>query len=141
MTAIASAAAIRKSPALRGLPVQPTKMPRLKSFTPIECPMCRRRTKTPEIDIVIEYYRVPPCEENVLRAVWKGKGRAVQTEQIFCAMYASDPDGGPSPDRMYRAFKALLHNLRVRLAGSGITIENVGYRAGYRLVIGEMVNG
>jgi hypothetical protein len=119
------------------LPAPPTKIPRLKSFTPIECPMCKRRTNTPEIDIVIEHYRVPPCEENVLRAVWKGKGRAVQTEQIFCAMYANDLDGGPSPDAMYRAFKALLHSLRVRLAGSGITVENVGYRRGYRLVVGE----
>jgi hypothetical protein len=84
---------------------------------------------------VIEHYRIPPCEENVLRAVWKGKGRAVQTEQIFCAMYANDLDGGPSPDRMYRAIKALLSSLRVRLADSGVAIENVGYRKGYRLVI------
>lgn len=125
----------------RLLPVPPVHLPRLKSFTPIECPMCKRRTNTPEIDIVIEHYRVPPCEENVLRAVWKGKGRAVQTEKIFCLMYADDPDGGPSPDAMYRAFKALLHNLRVRLAGSGITIENIGYRAGYRIVIGEGTDG
>lgn len=28
------------------LPVPPTQMPRLKSFTPIECPMCKRRTNT-----------------------------------------------------------------------------------------------
>jgi hypothetical protein len=124
-----------------GLPVPPTRMPRLKAFAPIECPMCKRRTNVPEIDIVIEHYRVPPAEERVLRAVWRGKGRAVQTEQIFCAMYADDPDGGPSPERMYRAFKALLHNLRVRLAGSGVTIENAGYRMGYRVVIGANANG
>jgi hypothetical protein len=116
-------------------------MPRLKSFVPIACPCCNQEVSAPALDIVVEHYRVPPCEENVLRAVWKGKGRAVQTEQIFCVMYADDPDGGPSPDRMYRAFKALLHSLRVRLAGSGITIENVGYRRGYRLVIGETTNG
>lgn len=76
-----------------------------------------------------------------MRAVWKGNGRAVQTEQIFCAMYASDPDGGPSPCAMYRAFKALLHNIRVRLEGSGITVENAGYRKGYRLVIGGGTDG
>ena len=91
----------------------------------------------PTLDIVVDHYKVPTCEQRVLRAVWNGKGHPVQTERIFDAMYADDPDGGPSPDAMYRAFKALLHNVRVRLAGSGITIENVGYRQGYRLVIGQ----
>ncbi|MGX1353345.1 hypothetical protein AB7M49_006966 [Bradyrhizobium elkanii] len=134
--------ATRKKPAAhnRGrakLEVPPTRMPRLKEFQPIACPCCKQSVSVPAVDIVIEYYRVPRCEENVLRAVWAGKGRAVQTERIFDAMYADDPDGGPEPSAMYRAFKALLHNLRVRLAGSGITIENVGYRQGYRLSIGE----
>ncbi len=140
MTAVASATVTKKSLVLRGLPVPPTRMPRLKSFVPIACPCCKREVSVPSLDVVVSHYRVPPCEENVLRAVWKGKGRAVQTERIFDAMYADDPDGGPSPDRMYRAFKALLHNLRVRLAGSGITVENVGYGRGYRLVIGETAN-
>lgn len=136
MMAMASATVTRKSQALRGRPVPQTRMPRLKSFVPIACPCCNQEVSAPDLDIVISHYGVPPAEERVLRAVWKGKGRAVQTERIFDAMYADDPDGGPSPDRMYRAFKALLHNLRVRLAGSGITVENVGYRAGYRIVIG-----
>lgn len=127
----------KKNAALVKLAVPPTRMPRLKSFVPIECPCCRRPVNVPALDIVIDHYKVPTCEQRVLRAVWNGKGHPVQTERIFDAMYADDPDGGPSPDAMYRAFKALLHNVRVRLAGSGITIENVGYRQGYRLVIGE----
>lgn len=60
----------------------------------------------------------------------------VQTERIFGAMYRDDSDGGPSPTRMYEAFKVALCHLRARLEGSGITIEIVGYRRGYRLVIG-----
>jgi hypothetical protein len=38
---------------------------------------------------------------------------------------------------MYLAFKVALCHLREKLAGSGIGIENVGYRQGYRLVLGQ----
>lgn len=132
-----AAAGGKKKTGLAKLPVPPTRMPRIKKFVPINCLCCGQPVNVPALDIVIDYYKVPTCEERVLRVVWNGKGRPVQTERIFDAMYVDDPDGGPSPDAMYRAFKALLHNLRVRLAGSGITIDNVGYRQGYRLVIGE----
>lgn len=139
MTALGIERALRthKADTMIKLPVPPTRMPRLKKFVPIDCPCCRRPVNVPTLDIVIDHYKVPTCEQRVLRAVWNGKGHPVQTERIFSAMYADDPDGGPSPDAMYRAFKALLHNIRVRLAGSGITIENVGYRMGYRIVIGD----
>lgn len=50
-------------------------------------------------------------------------------------MYADDPDGGPSQVEMYKSFKAALFLLRQRLDGSGVGIENVGYRRGYRLKI------
>lgn len=75
-------------------------------------------------------------QSRILGAVWKGRGHPVITERIFDAMYADDPDGGPTPARMYGAFKVALCHLRARLKGSGISIENVGYRRGYRLVIG-----
>jgi hypothetical protein len=52
-------------------------------------------------------------------------------------MYVDDPDGGPTPTKMYLAFKVALCHLREKLAGSGIGIENVGYRQGYRLVLGQ----
>jgi hypothetical protein len=56
-------------------------------------------------------------------------------------MYVDDPDGGPSPTRMYADFKVALCHLRKRLEGAGISIENVGYRQGYRLVIGANADG
>jgi len=118
---------------------------------PIECPCCRQAVAVPTADIVIDRYMVTPLEAAILKAVWKGKGHPVQTERIFDAMYADDPDGGPSPTRMYSAFKVALCHLRQRLDGfdpaskldvrvrepSGVSIENVGYRRGYRLVIGK----
>ncbi|MGY4333166.1 hypothetical protein ACVWWG_007583 [Bradyrhizobium sp. LB7.2] len=105
--------------------------------SPIECPCCRQSVRVPSLAIVIDHYKVTPLEARILGAIWKGKGHPVQTERIFDAMYADDPDGGPSPTRMYAAFKVALCHLRVRLRGSGISIENVGYRRGYRLIIGK----
>ncbi|MGO4834657.1 hypothetical protein AB4144_20600 [Rhizobiaceae sp. 2RAB30] len=87
------------------------------------------------LDIVIDHYGIAPSEESVLRAVWKGNGHPVSTERVFDAMYADDPDGGPALSSMYQALKARLYNLRCRLVGSGVDIENVGYGQGYRLVL------
>jgi hypothetical protein len=103
----------------------------------IDCPCCRQRVTVPTLEIVIDRYRVTPLEARILRAIWKGKGMPVMTERIFDSMYSDDPDGGPSPTRMYSAFKVALCHLRARLAGSGIGIDNCGYRQGYRLVLGE----
>jgi hypothetical protein len=103
--------------------------------TPLLCPCCRQPVTAPSLEIVIDQYRVTPIEATILGAVWGGKGRAVQTERIFCAMYADDPDGGPTQNKMYEAFKVALCHLRKKLEGSGIGIVNVGYRRGYRLVV------
>ncbi len=130
----------KKQPA-RKLDMAPTKIPRPKNFVPIACMCCGRQVDVPALDIIIDHYGVPPAEARILEAVWRGKGHPVQTERIFDAMYADDPDGGPSPGRMYAAFKFGLHRLRCRLAGSGVNIENVGYRQGYRLVLGREVKG
>lgn len=102
---------------------------------PIECPCCRQPVDAPSLDIVISNYGVRPQEARVLRAIWQGKGMPVQTERVFDAMYEDDPDGGPSYAAMYSAFKCALSRLRARLEGSGIGIETVGYRRGYRLVM------
>jgi len=103
---------------------------------PIECPCCKQSVRAPSLDIVIDHYKVTPLEARILGVIWRGKGHPVQTERIFDAMYVDDPDGGPSPTRMYAAFKVALCHLRARLSGSGVSIENVGYRRGYRLVMG-----
>lgn len=105
-------------------------------LAPIDCPCCKQQVTVPTLEIVIDRYKVTPLEARILGAVWKGKGMPVMTERIFDAMYSDDPDGGPSPTRMYAAFKVALCHLRARLAGSGITVENVGYRQGYRLILG-----
>ncbi|MFB6448385.1 hypothetical protein [Bradyrhizobium tunisiense] len=102
---------------------------------PIACPCCQQPVSIPSLDIVIDHYKITPLEARILGAIWKGKGHPVQTQRVFDAMYIDDPDGGPEPARMYSAFKVGLCHLRARLAGSGITIENVGYRRGYRLLI------
>lgn len=102
---------------------------------PINCPCCKQPVAVPTLEIVVDRYDVTPLQARILGAVWRGKGMPVQTERIFDAMYVDDADGGPSPTRMYAAFKVALCHLRTRLDGSGIGIENVGYRQGYRLVM------
>lgn len=101
------------------------------------CPCCEQRVASPTPDILAELIGLPPIQEAVLRAVWAGKGRPVQPEAIFTEMYSDDPDGGPGSSRMYAAFKVALCHLREKLKGTGVSIENVGYRQGYRLIMKE----
>ena len=105
-------------------------------YKPIDCPCCGQPVTAPSLPIIVDKYKIRPLEARILASIWRGKGHAVQTERIFDAMYADDPDGGPPPQRMYAAFKVALCHLRKRLEGSGVGIENVGYRSGYRLVLG-----
>ncbi len=100
---------------------------------PITCPCCKRKVKAPPIDLIIDHYKISPMEARILGVIWKAKGHPVQTERIFDAMYADDPDGGPSPGKMYLAFKVALCHLREKLKGSGVGISNVGYGRGYQL--------
>lgn len=106
-------------------------------YSEIGCPCCKRPVGVPDLDVIIDYYDVPKQEAAVLTAVWRGKGLPVPTERIFDLMYADDPDGGPEPTLMYRAMKVSMFHLRQRIKGSGVSIENCGYRRGYRLVLGE----
>jgi len=99
------------------------------------CPCCGQAVEVPTIEIIVENYGVTDFEARILRAIWRGKGLPVQTERIFDAMYADDPDGGPSRTKMYDAFKVALCRLRKRIEGSGVSVENVGYRRGYRLMM------
>jgi hypothetical protein len=99
------------------------------------CPCCAQPVDVPPLDQAIVDLDLPPMQARILDAIWKGRGLPVQTGRIFDAMYADDPEGGPEPSRMYNVFKVMLWNLRNRLEGSGIAIENVGYRQGYRLAI------
>ena len=100
------------------------------------CPCCAQPVPVPSAYIVAQNAGLSPMETRILEAVWDGKGRSVQTERIFDRMYEDDPDGGPPPARMYATFKEKLSLLRKKLIGSGVGVENVGRREGYRLVMG-----
>ena len=104
-------------------------------FSAIECPCCKKPVGVPDIGVLVDYYEIPAQEAAILRAVWKGKGHPVPNERIFDLMYEDDPDGGPTPQKMYSAFKVSLHYLRARLKGSGVGIESCGYRKGFRLIL------
>lgn len=108
-----------------------------KSYDKIPCPCCQQRVETPSLDVIIDHYSLTPLQARILGAAWRGKGMPVQTERIFDAMYVDDPDGGPSYTLMYKSFKVALCRLRMRLKGSGVSIKNVGYGRGYRLVLGD----
>lgn len=116
-------------------PPRPIKPP--MHFKSIGCPCCKRPVGVPDLGVIIDHYDVPPLEQAILEAVWRGRGLPVPTERIFDRMYADDVDGGPEPTRMYAAFKVALCHLRQRIEGSGVLIENCGYRRGYRLVLKE----
>lgn len=102
---------------------------------PIPCPCCGQAVAVPTLDAVTSHCRLEPMESRVLRAVWDGRGLPVLPGRIFDAMYEDDPDGGPSQKKMYASFKVALCHLRQRIEGSGISIQSVGYRQGYRLVM------
>lgn len=101
----------------------------------VTCPCCGASVETPSLELLIDALSISKDQEAVLSAIWRGKGMAVPTQRIFDAMYADDPDGGPSPERMYNALKLRLNKLREKLKGTGIGIEAVGYRRGYRIVM------
>ena len=105
-------------------------------LTPIPCPCCSSPIRVPSLDVIVFHYGLSPFQARILEAVWRGRGLPVQAERVFDAMYQDDPDGGPTPAKMYAAFKEGLHRLRVKLDGSGIAVVSAGYRRGYRLVMG-----
>ena len=103
---------------------------------PMMCPCCSQSVPVPTAYVVAVNCDLKPMEARVLEAIWEGGGLPVHTEKIFDRMYADDPDGGPAPARMYSTLKESMVGLRKKLAGSGVGIETVGYRAGWRLVLG-----
>jgi len=107
------------------------------NVAPITCPCCNQPIAVPSFEHVADAYRLTPTERRILEAIWKGRGFPVSTERIFDSIYRDDPDGGPAPNEMYRAFKVRLSRLRDKLEGTGIGVKNEGYRRGYRLVLGE----
>lgn len=103
----------------------------------VNCPCCGAGVQVMTADLAIQVYGISDQQARILRAIWGGKGKPVQMERVFSEMYADDPDGGPTHEKMYLAFKVAMSHLRTKLEGSGIAVETVGYRQGYRLVLGD----
>jgi hypothetical protein len=97
------------------------------------CPCCQGEVYVSPLDVLTASYDLTEQDVRVLRAIWKGCGLPVMTERIFDAMYEDDPDGGPSPSRMYAALRSSLERLGATLHTSGVAIQSVGYRQGFRL--------
>jgi hypothetical protein len=91
--------------------------------------------EVPSLEMILKAKLIPPAQAVILEVVWKAKGWPVPTQRVFDAMYADDPDGGPSNTQMYSAFKQRLFRLRENLEGTGVDIVNVGYGQGYRLIM------
>jgi len=101
----------------------------------VHCPCCGGGVQVMSADLAVQVYGIPDQQARILRAVWSGKGAPAQMERVFAEMYSDDPDGGPTQDKMYKAFKVAFSHLRDKLKDSGIAIETVGYRQGYRLIL------
>lgn len=97
------------------------------------CPCCRHQVEKLDVRMLVAVCGVSDSQTAILRAVWGGKGYPVSTERIFDAMYADDPDGGPSRSAMYNSFKIALCRLRKRIKGAGVYIEKDNHGRGYRL--------
>lgn len=101
------------------------------------CPCCKQPIDVPSLEDAIASARLDGFEASILRAVWSGKGHPVLSERVFDEMYADDVDGGPSPTRMYAALHGALARLNSKLNDTGVAIQGVGYRKGWRLALGD----
>jgi DNA-binding response OmpR family regulator len=109
----------------------------LESKYGVNCPCCGSGVQVMTADLATQVYGITEQQARILRAIWSGKGKPVHMERVFSEMYADDPDGGPTQEKMYLAFKVAMSHLRTKLEGSGISVETVGYRQGYRLILGD----
>ncbi len=103
----------------------------------MKCPCCGGDVQRPSLQIVIDDLELPPQQAAILTAVWKMKGHPCPTTRIMDAIWADDPDGGPEYETGLKYFKTQLSLLRKRLQGSGVSVDTVGFRRGYRLVMGD----
>jgi len=101
----------------------------------ITCPCCRQGVDAPSLDVLVMAFGISPFQERILDCLWRAKGRPVQKDRIIYAMYADDPDGGPSDDKATAAMKEAIFRMRDKLSGSGVSIEYDTTRKGYRLKI------
>lgn len=87
----------------------------------------------PLLDDIVATAELTTMEEAALVSLWKGRGLPVTTQRIFDAMYADDPDGGPSLSRVYFDFNSVLTSLRDKLSVFGFEI--IGGHGAYRVTL------
>lgn len=87
----------------------------------------------PDLEAVINQQGISGLPAALLRAVWAGRGHPVSTERVFDALFADDPNGGPSPTGMYAVARRAHYDLSAALEGSGVAVSWRGRRQGWRL--------
>lgn len=105
----------------------------------IVCPCCRKTPILPDLTVLlIDLMNERGLTENaqsVLEALYLAAGRPVLAEKLFDRMYDHDPDGGPSPARMYADLNAALAELNAALDCTGLAVVRQGRRDGWRLIL------
>lgn len=95
------------------------------------CPCCAQAVDVPDLETLIEDRGITGSPAALLRAVWAARGHRLPTERVFDALFADDPNGGPSPSSMYLRTRRAHQYLNEALAGSGVSVVRV--RGGWRL--------
>ena len=93
------------------------------------CPMCRASVPVPDLDDLLDLPGVTPHAGAVLTAVWEAQGKALTSHALFDAIYADDPDGGPSSQtQCYADLRRTATALNGALAGSGVVLARLPQR-------------
>ncbi len=93
------------------------------------CPMCRAPVPCPDLDDLLDLPGMTPHAGAVLTAVWEAQGKALTSHALFDAIYADDPDGGPSSQtQCYADLRRTAKALNDALAGSGVVLARLPQR-------------
>lgn len=103
--------------------------------SPKPCPCCGQCVRVPTVKFLVLACRMQPLMQRILRVIWKGHGQPVLMPAILNAICAArDKNLSATDQKLYLSFKVALHHLRNKMRGSGVSVDNVGYGHGYRIV-------
>lgn len=97
------------------------------------CPCCKQPIAVPPLDDLLEQSGIVGRGAAVLRTAWAARGLPVTATALFDAIYADDPDGGPSTSRMYRELREAVAASNERLRRFGVALLHDGRVHGWRL--------
>lgn len=92
------------------------------------CPMCRAPVPVPDLDDLLDLPGMTDHAGAVLTALWEAQGKATTSNALFDAMYADDPNGGPSVTQCYADLRQAAKALNGALAGSGVVLARLPQR-------------